>query len=189
MEETKMRIRKLASAPLFAVAMLLSAAAPASPPAQSGVVTREDVPDAGFIVDHKAGLLTVVGIDPVEFCMGMGDFDLLTFMTVDVQSDPERIALFAKGEMRASVWDFVEFNCDLFEVAQPLATGMAMIQSTDNDFNIASTPNSNAYGFSARGMLIATDTGKRMHLNAVYRAIWDKDAGEALVKNSKVTLR
>ena len=103
--------------------------------------------------------------------------------------DPERIAIFAKGEYRTTVWDFVEFDCDQFLGELPLAVGMATLKSTDNDFFVSSGPNSNAYGFSAQGTLHDPVTGAPLRLSAVFRAIWDKEADEPIVKKSKVTLR
>ena len=176
---------------LVAVTMLISAGAFAGPPAQSGVVARFEAPDFGVIVDQKAGLIAVFGFDPVEACSDPGPIvnDMVEVMLVDIQADPARIAIFAKGEYRTTVWDFVEFDCDQFLGELPLAVGMATLKSTDNDFFVSSAPNSNAYGFSAHGTLHDPLTGAPMRLTGVFRAIWDKEADEAIVKNSKVTLR
>jgi hypothetical protein len=174
---------------LVAVTMLISAGAFAGPPAQSGVVVRFEAPDFGIIVDQKAGLIAVLGFDPVEFCSGVGNNDMVAVMLVDIQADAARIAIFAKGEYRTSVWDFVEFDCDQFLLEMPLAVGMATVKLTDNDFLVSSAPNSNAYGFSAHGTLHDPLTWAPMRLTGVFRAIWDKEADEAIVKNSKVTLR
>lgn len=176
---------------LVAVTMLISAGAVAGPPAQSGVVVRFEAPDFGVIVDQQAGLIAVFGFDPVEACSGPGPIvnDIVQVMLVDIQADPERIAIFAKGEYRTTVWDFVEFDCDQFLGELPLAVGMATLKSTDNDFFVSSGPNSNAYGFSAQGTLHDPVTGAPLRLSAVFRAIWDKEADEPIVKKSKVTLR
>ncbi|KPK12885.1 MAG: hypothetical protein AMJ68_00440 [Acidithiobacillales bacterium SG8_45] len=174
---------------LVAVTMLISAVAIAGPPAQSGVVERFEAPDFGVIVDQKAGVIAVLGFDPVEFCSGAVDNDIVAAMLVDIQADPSRIAIFAKGEYRTSVWDFVEFDCGQFLGELPLAVGMATVKLTDNDFFVSSAPNSNAYGFSAQGTLHDAVTGAPRRLTGVFRAIWDKEANEAIVKNSKVTLR
>lgn len=174
---------------LFAVSLLVSAAAFAGPPAQSGVVIRFDSPDFGAIVDQEAGLIAILGFDPVEFCSGAGNNDTVAVMLVDIQADPVRIAIFAKGEYRTSVWDFVEFDCDRFLLEMPLAVGMATAKTTDNDFLVSPAPNNNAYGFSAHGTLHDPVTGAPIRLAGIFRALWDKEADEAIVKTSKVTLR
>lgn len=174
---------------IVAVTMLISASAYAGPPAQSGVVVRFDTPEFAVIVDQKAGLIAVFGSDPVDLCSGIVDFDTFRIMAVDIQADPERIAIFAKGEVRASIWDFVEFRCDQFLTQMPLADGMATLQTTDNDFFVSSAPNNNPFGFSAHGKLVNPATGARMNLNAVFKAIYDKDTDEETIKISKITLR
>ena len=176
---------------LVAVTMLISAVAIAGPPAQSGVVVRFEAEDFATIVDQEAGLIAVLGFDPVEACSGPGPIvnDIVEVMLVDIQADPERIAVFAKGEYRTTVWDFVEFDCDQFLGELPLAEGMATVKLTDNDFSVSSAPNNNAYGFSAHGTLYDPVTGAPLQLAAVFRAMWDKEADEAIVKKSKVTLR
>ena len=176
---------------LVAVTMLISAGAVAGPPAQSGVVVRFEAEDFGVIVDQQAGLIAVLGFDPVEACSGPGPIvnDMVEVMLVDIQSDPARIAIFAKGEYRATVWDFVEFDCDQFLGELPLAVGIATVKTTDNDFLLSSAPNNNAYGFSANGTLHDPVTGAPLRLTGVFRAMWDKEADEAIVRTSKVTLR
>ncbi len=171
--------------------MLISAGAVAGPPAQSGVVARFQAPDFGVIVDQKAGLIAVLGFDPVESCSGPGPIvnDMVEVMLVDIQANPARIAIFAKGEYRTTVWDFVEFDCDQFLGELPLAVGTATVKLTDNDFFLSSAPNNNAYGFSAHGTLHNPVTGAPLQLTGVFRAIWDKEANEAIVKKSKVSLR
>jgi hypothetical protein len=176
---------------LVAVTVLVSAGAIAGPPAQSGVVVRFEAEDFATIVDQEAGLIAVLGFDPVEACSGPGPIvnDIVEVMLVDIQADPARIAIFAKGEYQTTVWDFVEFDCDRFLGELPLAAGMATVKLTDNDFFLSSAPNNNAYGFSAHGTLHDPVTGAPLRMTGVFRAIWDKEADEAIVKNSKVTLR
>lgn len=175
---------------LVAITMLISAGALAGPPAQSGVVIRFENEDFGVIVDQQAGLIAVLGFNPVQACSGDPIVnDVVEVMAVGIQADPERIAVFAKGEYRTTVWDFVEFDCDQFLGELPLAEGMATVKLTDNDFSVSSAPNNNAYGFSAHGTLYDPVTGAPLQLAAVFRAMWDKEADEAIVKKSKVTLR
>ena len=176
---------------LVAVTMIISAGAVAGPPAQSGVVVRFEAEDFATIVDQEAGLIAVFGFDPVEACSGPGPIvnDIVEVMLVDIQADPARIAIFAEGEYRTTVWDFVEFDCDRFLGELPLAVGIATLKYTDNDFTLSSAVNNNAYGVSAHGTLHDPVTGAPLRMTGVFRAIWDKEADEAIVKNSKVTLR
>ena len=175
---------------LVAITMLISAGALAGPPAQSGVVVRFENEDFGVIVDQQAGLIAVMGFSPVQACSGDPIVnDMVEVMAVGIQADPERIAVFAKGEYGTTVWDFVEFDCNQFLGELPLAEGMATVKLTDNDFSVSSAPNNNAYGFSAHGTLYDPVTGAPLQLAAVFRAMWDKEADEAIVKKSKVTLR
>lgn len=186
-----MKFRLQTGKALAAVIMLISAGAVAGPPAQSGVVVRFEAEDFGVIVDQEAGLIAVLGFDPVASCSGSGPIvnDIVEVMLVDIQADPARIAIFAEGEYVTTVWDFVEFDCDQFLGELPLAVGMATVRLTDNDFFLSSAPNKNAYGFSAHGTLLDPATGAPLRLAGVFRAIWDKEADEAIVKSSKVTLR
>jgi hypothetical protein len=187
----KMKFSLKTGKALVAVTMLISAGAVAGPPGQSGVVVRFEAPDFAVIVDQEAGLIAVMGFNPVDACSGPGPIvnDIVEVMLVDIQADPSRIAIFAKGEYQTTVWDFVEFDCDQFLGELPLAAGVATVKTTDNDFFISSAPNSNAYGFSAHGTLYDSVTGAPMRLTGVFRAIWDKEADEEIVKKSKVTLR
>jgi hypothetical protein len=66
---------------------------------------------------------------------------------------------------------------------------MATVKTTDNDFLLSSAPNNNAYGFSANGTLHDPVTGAPLRLTGVFRAMWDKEADEEIVRTSKVTLR
>jgi hypothetical protein len=184
-----MKFKSMILVPALTAVIAWTTTVLAGPPAQSGIVTRDEAEDFGIIVDQEAGLILITGIDPVEFCAGNTDSDGLPNIIVDIPSDPERLARFVRGEGQTSVWDFVQFNCDMFNALQPVAVGMAVTNYTDNDFNLAPTPNANAFGFTVNGTLYDPITSEPKHLNAVWQGLINKQQGIFSSKLQRIKLK
>lgn len=134
----------------------MAGAAFAEPPESSGIVTRGSY-EWGFVdVDENAGLLSVVGVDIVQWCAGDSSFDTIYYKDKDLQ-DGFRLNTMEQADVQASVWPFTDFNCDLFTTVEPLATGMAYFRSHDNDFfglrYCEEKNNMNSFGRRANGTL------------------------------------
>ena len=171
-----MKKSKLVNTIIVAAAMLFSMPASSNPPATSGpIVIRFDDAFAMFDVDTNAGISSILGADPNEFCIGIIDFDTVSFMDVDVPEDANRISEKLSGHVRASVWPFTVFDCNLFLTVPPLATGMAKVKGTDNDLVVFLNPdnvNANAFGYNAHGKLF-DQSGSAKQFSLVFRGVWD----------------
>ena len=134
----------------------LASAAFAEPPANSGIVTRGSYESAYVDIDTHSGLLSVVGVDIVQWCTDGAPFDTFYYADKDLQ-DGFRLNTGEKAYVQASVWPITVFDCELFTTVQPLATGMAKFRSHDNDlFGLRfceEKNNANAFGSRANGTL------------------------------------
>ena len=147
----------------------------AEPPSESGIVTRLDREFAVFAVDPNAGVLSVLGGDPVAFCSGTPEFDFLSYADKAVQNDLRSVRL-GKGEVYASVWPFTSFDCNRFLTEMPLATGMARVVDRDNDFfaleQCDEKQNINSFGYQAHGALYSP-YGERKQFSMYFHAMID----------------
>ena len=168
-----MKRLKALSAFLLPLALLCSGPVSSDPPAATGVVTREEVEVAHFWVDFDTELLIVVGADIVEFCDGIIDWDVVYGQYVQPPTDDEWLMEMRKGEVRAQVFDFVDFDCDLFLTNEPLASGMVQLITTDNDVWQSGKPNANAWGYMASGFVYTSDDVE-LALSAVVRYVYLK---------------
>ncbi len=147
----------------------------AEPPSESGVVTRLDREFAVFDVDEKAGISSVLGVDPVVFCSGGSDFDFLSYADKAVQGDLRSVRR-GQGDVTASVWPFTVFDCSLFLTEMPLATGMASVVDTDNDYfgleRCDEKQNINSFGHRAHGAL-HSPYGDKKQFSMYFHALLD----------------
>jgi len=156
-------------------------------PDVSGIVTRAEWPVAYTWPDFKTGLRVTLGLDMLEFCDGIDDFDVIPYQ--DVNSPTGELLTLGKGTLRAAVWPFTDFDCALFTTIAPLATGDAEFVNNDND--LLGTPgwenNTNVWGFSAHGLL-TRPTGEIAVLSAERRVSFSAARG-LMVLMSKVSLQ
>lgn len=128
----------------------------AEPPASSGIVTRGSYDTAWVDIDTKSGLLSIVGVDIVQWCTDGAPFDTVYYSDKNLQ-DGFRLNTVEKGYVQASVWPITVFDCELFTSIQPLATGMANYLAHDNDYFgpqfCEEKNNANAFGHRANGTL------------------------------------
>jgi len=164
----------------------------ADPPDQSGIVMRGDYMWGIAPVDEEAGLMAVLGFDPVEVCSGNFDFDVISWSDKDIQ-DGLRLSTLAKGDMTTSVWNFYPFqgNCNRFLTEQPLATGLSKYKITDNDWYglryCDSKNNMNTVTRSAHGALY-TPSGERKQFQWVRNNWFDCDTETVKVHITRIRL-
>lgn len=122
------------------------------------VLRIEDNRFARVFIDVEKGVSSIMGIDIVAACLGIGRFNISDVQRVDVPDELERRLRFVHGDdLDTSVWPFVivnPFNCVPFLTTDPLATGQADLRLTDND--VAPSPegkNANAFGWMGHGTL------------------------------------
>jgi hypothetical protein len=160
------------------VTLMMTVPAFAGPPPNSGLkVVRYQGIVYLHNVDYKNGISIIVGADIVEFCNTFSSgFDLVNIQEIDVPEDANRIVQIANGDdVTTSVWPFTDFDCVKFTTQEPVAAGTADFISTDNDLYVSDNPdnvNWNAFGFTAKGQLTASD-GSIKRLNAASRCTWD----------------
>lgn len=188
-----MKIKTTTKAALLFLMLPLSSPVFADPPAQSGpVVIRYEgtvfpfgIPPI-FIPDMKSGMSITVGIDTIGFCNGVFDLDLLSVKEIAIPEDANRINQQVSGTVRADVWPFTVFDCDLFLTVPPLASGYVDVRGTDNDLFVFLNPenNRNAFGLTGHGKL-QDMWGNTRNTSFTYRVSWDGidfDAGTEVVK-------
>ena len=186
---------KIENAPkylLATVALLISASALSNPPPTSGPnVVRFDDFFAVNISDFEDNKQVIFGADVTEFCNGVIDFDVLSFMEVTNPQDEDRIKQLAKGMVFASVWDFADFDCGRFLTEMPLASGMAKVHLNDNDLIVflRDNQNANSFGLKAQGDLFSPD-GEPLKFHFVWHVVWDGVDGEKFFKEIiKISLK
>ena len=161
----------------------------ANAPPQSGIVERGDGVWAVSWSDSKTGWRVVFGADMLEFCSGIVDFDEVHWADKVLPQETERIVdLSKKGEARTSVWPFMAFDCGLFTTVDPLASGLSVLISTDNDFYGSNNPNTNSWGFRAHGTLAWTADGSPAHFSFHRQLVWHK-GNPAQIKTQKLVLK
>ena len=162
-------MKRIIISAVIIISTLLFGIALAEPPATSGIVTRDSYNGARVDIDMNSGLLSVVGVDIVQWCTDDAPFDVIYFSDKDLQ-DGFRLNTLEKGYLTASVWPFTVFSCELFTTVQPLATGMAKYRMHDNDFFgprfCEEKNNANAFGTKANGTLYSpSGEAKQFSLN------------------------
>ena len=168
-----MKRMKVLTGFLLLSALLYSGLISAGPPPASGVVIRDEVEVGLTWVDFDSGLRVILGADIVEFCSGIVDFDVVYRQSVEPPIGENWVIERLHGEVRALVFDFLDFDCELFLNNEPIAAGYAMLTATDNDLNVAGPPNANAWGYMAHGDVYAPD-GVELALSAVVRNLYLK---------------
>lgn len=176
---------------VLAVGLAMGMPAAADPPANSGpIVIRTDDEAAWFLPEEEAGMSVALGWDPLEFCGGTVEFDVLSLQEISVPEDANRLIDLLKGEVRTSVWPFIVFDCGLFTTVEPLATGYSDLVSTDNDLRVFLNPdniNANAFGLVAHGALYDAD-GDRKQFSFMDRLVWDGVDSDSLKFTTKIKL-
>lgn len=161
---------------LVVSAFLISPVTFGEPPAESGPnVIRYESGVALFFTDPDAGAIAVFGGSVVEFCTGDFDPDLISFTEVSVPQDTDRIKRLIRGQVRASVWPFAAFDCNLFLTTLPTAEGMVHLRNNDNDLTsfLRDNNNINSFGWKANGAMYSPLTGERFQFNLIYHALFD----------------
>jgi hypothetical protein len=158
----------------------ISCVAFADPPPASGVVVRFEAPAAYTWFDPESGLRVIVGADVDEFCAGNLNFDIVEWQDVNLADG--RTLTNGNGVMQATVWDFLEFDCDLFTTVDPVASGYARFRYVDNDiFGIAEGDrNANSWTFMANGKL-EDPWGSRVILKATLHQLLGNNTGYKIV--------
>ena len=164
------------------VLMSISCIAVADPPPFSGIVVRDDFNDAYTWIDPEAGLRVIVGADVDEFCAGNINFDLMAFQDVNLPFG-RTVSNFG-GLVQTTVWDFLEFDCNLFTTIDPVASGLARFRWVDNDLWASDNNNSYAWTLMVHGRL-EDPWGSRMSLSSHFTRVY-KDGFK--VFNSKISL-
>ena len=161
------------SAILLPLALLYSGLIAADPPPTSGAVIRDEVVIGVTWADFDSGLRVILGADIVEFCNGIVDFDIVWSQDVEPPVGEDWVIERLYGEVRAQVFDFVDFDCELFLNNEPIAAGYVMLNATDNDLLQGGPPNANAWGFMAHGAVYSPD-GDEFALSAIVRNLYLK---------------
>ena len=165
---------------------------PKTSPGQSGpIVLRSETTMALFCADPDKGIAAVYGLDIVDFCNEIENFDIFDLKEVNVPSDVNRIIQLVKGKnVRTSVWPFILIdNCDQFKIA-PLATGTVDLVYTNNDvypYWSEKSKNAHVFGFTAHGKLTGPD-GELLHFNSVHKYRWDGSNPATFKQVSKINL-
>jgi hypothetical protein len=160
----------------------------ANAPDFSGIVERSDGYAAYTWADPATGWRVTFGLDMLEYCDGIVDFDLLYWADKNIPNDPDRIVSLNKMEARTAVWPFLDFDCALFTSVDPLASGMSTFYYIDNDILGSTSANTNSWGFMASGTLAWTADGSPAQFSFVRRLVWKKDE-PARVVAQKLVLR
>ncbi len=163
----------------------------ANAPAQSGIVERGEGVWALSWADPGTGWRVTFGVDMLEFCDGIVDFDEVHWADKVIPQEVERIVSLAKkGEARTSVWPFMDFDCALFTTIDPLASGLSVLISPDNDLTGTPGANMNSWGFMAHGRLSWTVDGSHAQFSFHRRVQWDTiDGASFRVLSQKLVLK
>lgn len=146
-------------------------------PSESGVVLRGETGWALGVTDFESGLQLILGADIVEYCNGIIDFDVVSFMDVWVNDRPLLSKVHGE-DVRTTVWPFTDFDCELFTTVDPVASGVSDVINTDNDvFGVGDGNNGNAWGFSAHGILEYTASGEPAVFSAHERLRYNNSSG------------
>lgn len=162
----------------------------AEPPASSGIVSRGSYNNAWVDVDINSGLLSIIGVDIVQWCTDGAPFDTIYYADKDLQ-DGFRLNTSENGYVQASVWPFTDFDCELFTTMDPLATGMANYRSHDNDLFgprfCEEKNNMNAFGRRANGTLYSP-SGEASQFSMHTWGLFDCDTDSFPVFKTKISL-
>jgi len=155
-------------------------------PSESGVVLRGETGWALAVTDFESGLQLILGTDIVEYCSGIIDFDVVSFMDVWVNDRPLLSKIHGE-DVRTTVWPFTDFDCGLFTTVDPVASGVSDVVTTDNDvFGVGDGNNANAWGFSAHGILSYASSGEPAIFSAHERLKYNNSTG--FKYNNKISL-
>ena len=183
-------MRKSGAITIALLLFALTGSVLAEPPASSGIVTRDFYNWAYVDVDIEAGLLSILGVDIVQWCTDGAPFDAFFYSDKNLQ-DGFRLNTTEKAYVQATVWPFTEFDCELFYANEPLATGMAYYRLHDNDlFGLRycdEKNNMNAFGYRANGTLY-TPSGEAKQLSMQTWGLFDCDTVSFPVFETKIKL-
>ncbi len=159
----------------------------ANAPDFTGIVERASGGAWASWGDPVAGTRVTIGLDMVEWCSEVYDFDELHW--ADKYLPNVRLnSLNAWDDARITVWPFFAFDCGLFTTVQPLASGLGQAMYLDNDLFGSPNANTNTWGFMAHGTLAWTADGTPAQLSAHLRWVWKK--GEpAQIITRKIVLK
>lgn len=165
---------------LILTCCVLSLALSRSASAGAFVVRFQDQ-DGFFIVDQASGLMSFHGTTQTfaQLCAGGG----LTFEEVNIQlvatpAGPLHL-LFSSPDHPVVIYPIAALpdpnhvglgDCPILSGIQPIATGRARFQRTDNDY-IGTGPGANAFGWTCSGTLTNAATGAPMQYSETFRAV------------------
>lgn len=139
-------------------------------PDVAGIIVRGDRNPGYSWADPEAGMRVILGWDlqgVLDFCnSGIIDFDIVSFQDA-VLPDGRVVRLDQGTEVETTVWPFTQFSCARFTTTTPLATGLADLVYTDNDFFVNGGNNTDAFGVMAHGFL-----ERPSGASAVFSAEW-----------------
>ena len=136
------------------------------PPAEAGIIMRGSFPVGVTWVDFEAGTRVFFGVDINEFCAGTIDFELMDFQDANLPGG--RIVSNGVGKMQTTVFDFLDFDCEMFTTIPPIAEGTTTLRAVDNDLEFSVVHNTNTWGYMAHGKLIGAD-GSPLNFNGFLR--------------------
>jgi hypothetical protein len=163
----------------------------ANAPDQTGIVYRGASGGWGWsFADAETGWRVNFGFDVMHYC-NTGEIvgDELHWADKILPGDEFRlVSLNRFDEAWTTVWPFTAFDCGLFATVEPLASGYSMMQLIDNDWTGSERPNSNSWGWTARGTLAWTVDDSPAQFSFHRRLVWHKDA-PAELKSQKLVLK
>jgi hypothetical protein len=140
----------------------------ADAPVSAGIVMRGETFIAVGWTDVQEGIFVFIGLDPVQYCTGPVEFDVIPFQDVELHGGLGTLRRLQGNDLQTSVWPFPGFNCGLVTSVTPLATGVSDLVNSDNDFLGDGRSNANAFGFRAHGTLTlasGAETAFSAHVN------------------------
>lgn len=162
---------------------------PASP-GNSGIFRAQ----GGFfslVVDPKAGLISVVGLESsiADFCNGVGGEDIMDFQ-VKPHSAGEVNSLIVDRDVPAQIVALVPPTCAALSGAPVLYRGTAAFHRTDNNFTATGLEGgrANSFGHTAEGVLDDVVNGGRANFSEEIRFVIDPITADVSVRVSRITV-
>ena len=156
--------------------LLVSPLAISAPPTASGVVTIAGIPTAWIWADTDRGYLVIVGSDVTELCPGpdIENWDIVPYHLVSVPNTDARIIANGAGYVQATVFDFIDGDCDVFLTATPVAIGMVDYHATSTDF-ATGFDGDNAYtqAVQIKGTVYDYLTGAPLRIQGNFGYVWN----------------
>ena len=145
------------------------------PPAPTPYLVRYELFTGWFPADLEDKVMLTIGFDPIDFCSGIYDFDAFDWQEQYSEKDPTLVRWVGQGhDLRAALWGFTDFDCELFLGASPLQTGTV-------DYFVAT----GAYTASGRSF----QQGFRWHGDFDGSCHWVDNPGKDLKESCDIRIR